>query len=100
MNRAMRMMYAPRSCSVRSAQSSRRCHFSVRSSRFTVRSPTKWPIPNEMLSPMTAPAAPATTTRGKYMSPDAERLPPMTTSVSLGTTGKNASITAIAKITR
>jgi hypothetical protein len=53
-----------------------------------------------MLSPRIAPVAPASTTRRKCMSPDAERLPPMTTSVSLGTTGKNASITAIAKITR
>jgi hypothetical protein len=38
------------------------------------------------------------TTSRNWRSPEAARLPPMTTSDSLGTTGKNASTTATAKM--
>ena len=37
-------------------------------------------------------------TSGRLRSPDAARLPPMMTTVSLGTTGKNASTIATPKI--
>ena len=62
----MRMMYAPRSSSVRSAHSSRLCHFSLPKTRLTVFSPTKWPIQNEMLSPTIAPAAAERMTSQQY----------------------------------
>ena len=78
MKRAMMMMYAPRSSSVRSAHSKRVCAFSPPNQRFTVRSPTSVPMPYEMLSPTTAPAAPARITSGRLRSPAAAKLPPMT----------------------
>ena len=96
----MMMMYAPRSSSVCSAHSSRLCHFSLPKTRLTVFSPTKWPIQNEMLSPMIAPAAAERMTSQQHEIARARKVPPMTTSVSLGTSGKNASTTATPKMTR
>ena len=100
MKRAMRMMYAPRSSSVFSAHSRRLCHFALPKTRLTVFSPTKCPIQNEMLSPMIAPAAAERMTSHSTRSPELARFPPRTTSVSEGTSGKNASTTATAKMTR
>src|SRR5919197_6495177 len=47
-----------------------------------------------MLSPSTAPLAPNRITRGRLSPPPLERFPPTTSTVSLGTTGKNASTQA------
>ncbi len=54
----------------------------------------------ETWSPTSAPAAATRITAGRYGAPEAANTPAVITAVSLGTTGKKPSSTAIAKIAR
>ena len=53
-----------------------------------------------MLSPRMAPVEAQRITSGRLRSPEPASTPALITTVSLGTTGKNASIAATAKIAR
>ena len=89
------MMYEPRTSSWFSAHAIRRFAFSPEKKRLTVRSPKKWPRPYEMLSPTKAPAAAAAIAITTFRSPAPASTPAVIATVSLGTTGKNASSVAI-----
>ena len=62
--------------------------------------PPPRPMAYEMWSPTSAPAAATRITAGRYGAPEAANTPAVITAVSLGTTGKKPSSTAIAKIAR
>lgn len=69
-------------------------------SRSSSRAPPPRPRAYDTWSPISAPAAATTITAGRYGAPEAANTPAVMTAVSLGTTGKNPSTTAIAKIAR
>ena len=94
------MRYVPRCSSWCSAQANPFWLFSPPKTRFTVCSPSQVPRPYEMLSPTIAPVEAQRITSGRLRSPAPASTPAVITTVSLGTSGKNASIMATAKTTR